>query len=723
MRTVPTAVRRLVAVVASLLTSTAAVTALQAPAAHAVTAPWQFTQVSGSLSIAASGIDAVEATCPAGFMAIGGGLSNFTGGVGTFEIVNEYPVGSQIWHVGVHNYDAVARTASINVVCALASQVGALTHVSTTLGRSSTTGVARGVVACGVNSVALFGAADWSGTGSTRRVDLFSPGTTGGGWFVSGWSPTAGDSLFIEAWCIGAGKLGVGVVQQFQTFQSAAAVQHQVTCSAGSRPTAGGVLVGATGGAPSPGFWGNDWYSAASATQPTWDTYTYVEAGSDVRWLVWCLPAGHPTIALTQTPPGLTNSASATFAYTLGDTAGEPASSVACTLDGNPVGCNASGAGLAGIGEGTHTFSVSVTNQSFQTTSQQYQWQVDQTPPQLVTPLASPSVNGPIVIGFTEGLAGLDGISVTQAGQATPLNGTLQYGASGAEFRPATPLLPGGMYDVHVTSAIHDAAGNSVTPAVVPVRADVVVDSASPLVKERWDRDTSASADGRGYLESNLAGATATWTVTTKADQVVSLRGVRRNTGGYGAVYLDGTKVKTASFYSSATKWQVAVYNSAPLAAGPHTVKLVVNGTKPTGSKGAWVLPDALVVGTSHAQETAALQQLRRVANASASGGSYDTTTFGTSGDTGDAPSYTLAFGGTGIRGYFTKAASAGSVVVYVDGLKKKTASLKSTAAAYNQLGFSVTGLAAGRHTLKLVPLGTTTGAGSTISLDRLTAL
>ena len=85
-----------------------------------------------------------------------------------------------------------------------------------------------------------------------------------------------------------------------------------------------------------------------------------------------------------------------------------------------------------------------------------------------------------------------------------------------------------------------------------------------------------------------------TYTFSGTAIDVVGYKGTA---GGYASVYLDGVlRTSSLSFYASSGHHKQTVWSASGLAAGPHTLQLVVKGTKPSASKGNWVYIDALKV-------------------------------------------------------------------------------------------------------------------------------
>ncbi|MFG2122827.1 beta-galactosidase [Streptomyces sp. NPDC048710] len=70
---------------------------------------------------------------------------------------------------------------------------------------------------------------------------------------------------------------------------------------------------------------------------------------------------------------------------------------------------------------------------------------------------------------------------------------------------------------------------------------------------------------------------------------------------GTADVYLDGTKVKTVDTYGASKQNQYAAYQVSNLTDGPHTLKLVVTGTKNAAASDTFVSVDAIDVATGAA--------------------------------------------------------------------------------------------------------------------------
>jgi hypothetical protein len=193
--------------------------------------------------------------------------------------------------------------------------------------------------------------------------------------------------------------------------------------------------------------------------------------------------------------------------------------------------------------------------------------------------------------------------------------------------------------------------------------------------------------------------------------------GIRLPDGGYADVYLDGVKKATPSFYA-ATAARVRVYLSPALQAGTHTISIRPLGTKPAASTNSWVSVDNVNIGATVKQESSLKQIFRRVTDASAYGGSYDTMSQATATDATPAR-FQLTLVGTGFKLYATKTSASGKARVYVDGVLKATIDLHSASTVHKALAYSTT-FAPGKHVIRIEAVGTSTGSTSSVSLDRI---
>jgi hypothetical protein len=131
---------------------------------------------------------------------------------------------------------------------------------------------------------------------------------------------------------------------------------------------------------------------------------------------------------------------------------------------------------------------------------------------------------------------------------------------------------------------------------------------------------------------------------------------------------------------------------------------------------------DAFIVGATVTEETSPLvtERFTPVAAAAASGGSYDVVEHTTAGENGTRPRYGLSFRGTGVQVYAVLSPTSGRAAVYIDNVLKKTITLTASTTQYQVLVYSSAVLPDRLHTLRIEPVGTSTGAVSAVGLDRI---
>jgi hypothetical protein len=340
-----------------------------------------------------------------------------------------------------------------------------------------------------------------------------------------------------------------------------------------------------------------------------------------------------------------------------------------------------------------------------------------------ITPTASPGVTDPITVTFSEPVRGVtpSSFQVTPAGSSNLAPGVVHASGTTATWTPTAALVPGQTYTVTVTDAITDQFGNALVPRSWTLRAATMVENTSRAFGEHWDRDTAGAASGGSYDASHTTGSTATFAFTGSS---VSLVGMVAGSGGNAAVSVDGaTRATTVSFYSGRTRYAHTVWTKSGLGNGPHTVTVRVLGTRPTGATDSWVYLDAFKVGSATTEQTSAavVETFARTRNPNASGGSYDTTTHVTRGDTSSVPSYTLTVRGTSVAIYGVRSKTSGTAVVYIDGKRRATVDLRATSTSYRSFVYSASGLPDRVHRIRIDVLGTATGAASSVGIDYVT--
>jgi hypothetical protein len=731
-------VRRLLASSAAIPLVAAALLTSAAPAAAASQLPWRFINVVDSRQAIVPGgtLDRVL-TCPEGYRPIGGGVAPTKDDPSIHHVKRylEYTdPPTRTYHIGLRNSAAPGgAVASIQVIayCVWADNLGTINYQFWEFARNTTTGRAGGIVSCPAGYRAITGGADWSGGGATRTIDYSTPyldfNNNATSWYAAGYSPTSGGTLFVEVYCIEASYLSGFGAQFVQTAQSGAAsfagqdFTLSATCPAGYRTlTAGSRPAGATYPTQDKG-----WAWASGPVSPRQWTSKATLAYLDSLLVVnVCVRASVPTVSISPAPPLVTNSTDAVVGPSGSDPAGENVTG-SCRLDtGGFFECNYnSGYVYSNLTDGTHTFYATITNQSGVSTAANYSWVVDTVKPTLSEVVAAPSASltSTFTVSFSENVHGVSETSILVHGKTTNVDVAGSVSMTDkhtAVWTPNKALVPGETYRVSLTSAIQDAASNALAATYADVRASTVVENTAVTLERRWDRDPSSKASGGSYIVDRLAGSRADLTFSATAGQTVSLYGIRMPDGGKAAIYLDGVKKATKSFYASSAGRFLA-YKSAGLSAGKHTISVRPTGTKQAASSNSWVRVDSTLVGATITQETAFRQAFRTVSSASAFDGSY-AQIVGKNGTDTTPAQFRLTGVGTGFKVYATKTTTSGKARIYVDGVLKTTINLRAASTKYKALVYSTT-FAAGVHSLRIEAVGTKSGGGSAVNVDRIT--
>jgi Bacterial Ig-like domain len=716
---------------AALAMSSLALVATAGPADAVVAPPWAFKTVTWSGTIAGFGTLGHVLDCGAGWLPVHGGITTSNSGVVRFL---EYADGvGGGYHIGLRNKTGSSYPVSLFAACATAPDIGNYFTDYVDFPRNNSTGRAGGEVLCPTGWRILTGNTDWTFTNS-RTIDYSSPSDDGRGWFASGSSTTTNDLFRVEIRCVpDAVMAGVEVLVNGSSPGPGAVNSATFNCMQGKRLLTGGAYGSGAPLDPTHDH-GYSYISGpdvgSALTTSRWWASGIILTGETLRTVAVCVPASHPTVTITQGPPSLTNSSQATVQFAGSDPTGETVQ-FTCTFDsGSATPCSP---GIdymyASLPDGVHTYSVTVKNLSGQQSTDSHSWQVDTTAPVVAahSPASAASITGPHTITFSEIVQGASASSIrarangatsdlagTVTSSLAPSNATVPVTHTVATWTPSAPLTPGQTYRFTVNGAIHDAATNALIPTFWDVRAATTVENTSVALREFWDRDNRTIANGGSYITSQSTGSTATATFTATTGQTASLYGIRLPSGGNADIYLDGVRKTTASFYA-ATAARARVYLSPALTAGKHTLQVKVLGTKPTASTNTWVSVDNMTLGSTTVQETSFKQAFRRVASASASGGSYDTVVYAT--DTDGKPAFQLTFVGTGVKLFAIKAADAGKAQVFVDNVLKTTVNLSAATTTYKVQIYS-SALSAGSHTVRLVPVGTATSTKSVVRLD-----
>ncbi|MFI6316356.1 family 16 glycosylhydrolase [Nonomuraea sp. NPDC050556] len=224
-----------------------------------------------------------------------------------------------------------------------------------------------------------------------------------------------------------------------------------------------------------------------------------------------------------------------------------------------------------------------------------------------------------------------------------------------------------------------------------------VNDSSSAITYSGTWRTSTA----RGYGDygddvhySSVNGDSASYTFTgTGIDYI----GEKNTDIGEADVYLDGVFKQTVNGSAASRQVQQALYSVTGLPAGSHTIKVVKKS-------GTYLVIDAFRPTTTAvtANDTSA---------AITYAGTWRTSTARGYGDYGDDVHYSsvngdsasFTFTGTGVDYIGEKYTDIGEADVYLDGVFKQTVNGSAASRQVQQALYSVTGLPAGSHTIKVV--------------------
>ncbi|WP_157560940.1 beta-galactosidase [Humibacter albus] len=259
----------------------------------------------------------------------------------------------------------------------------------------------------------------------------------------------------------------------------------------------------------------------------------------------------------------------------------------------------------------------------------------------------------------------------------------------------------------------------------------LTLDAASAPVTTSYttdDADTSAISYTGGWTHhsgtagdyktteswSNGVGDSLSYTFTGTGIQIIA---PQADNHGYADVYIDGEKQDTNldTYKGQNAAYQVIAFQKDGLSDGQHTLKIVVNGQKTSGSAGSFVSIDAVNVlnantYTTNDTDTAAITYAgashdgkgdwEQASGKNWTAGDYhgDETFSSTPGD-----SVTYSFTGTGIQVISPDSVNHGKADVYIDGDKVSTIDTYASVATPQQLVFEKKGLSNGEHTIKIV--------------------
>ena len=554
--------------------------------AGAAPTPWRFTTISVTENVAAGADADLWGQCPAGYFPVTGGIESEGR---NFQLYYEQTDPQNDWFTtSIHAFDGGAYT--MHADCLDDDAVGFVYQPSHTF-KVDSYGVAGGVVQCPDDQQVVGGSAYWTKAGD-REVDYFSPyGNTSGGnwWFAKGRSSVPGNALVVTADCLSkADMASATLVVHAAAVDAQGRVDSLTGCPSDMRILTGGnYTLTAVGPYPL----GGRVLDSYPENPRLWETSAIGLAAifDDVYTNLWCVPASVPTVQITSAPPALSNQATARFTYAASDPAGYTLTAL-CELDGGPAQtCNNPGPGLpvtyTGLSNGTHTFTVIVSNPDGQAALASDTWRVDTGAPvvALTQPFAPVTINGTTTVAWTgsdnPGGSGIVHYQVRE--QSAGLTGAFSAWTVPAAWSALSPST------THLTAAIPigrtvcfsaraiDNAGLASAWTAARCAASPLDDRSLTPMNPGWTRHTAAGYYQNSYTSSTTSGATL-----GRSGAIfdrVALVATHCPTCGSVAVYDGSTLLGVVNLHAmTRTLHVLTLLPVRPLHTG--TVKIVVHG-------------------------------------------------------------------------------------------------------------------------------------------------
>jgi GH25 family lysozyme M1 (1,4-beta-N-acetylmuramidase) len=280
--------------------------------------------------------------------------------------------------------------------------------------------------------------------------------------------------------------------------------------------------------------------------------------------------------------------------------------------------------------------------------------------------------------------------------------------------RPLDPLVLGETYEVVVNPAIApvlvvDRSANPVPITLQGFAMPTEVEEDSPAISYAWRTASKARAKGGRYAVEHRAGATASFAFAGGSVTWYTAVGPDR---GKAAVSIDGVRRGTFDAYAARADFGVQRAFDG-LGPGSHTITIRVLGRARASATDTQVVVDAFRAGGKLVSNPDLRATWGTVGRSGASGGSLGSSDLARS-------SAEVRFRGSGIEWFTYRGADQGRAAVYVDGLRVRTVDNFAPSPTFD-VARSVTGLAEGVHTLRIVVLGTAPPAatGELVSIDR----
>lgn len=308
-------------------------------------------------------------------------------------------------------------------------------------------------------------------------------------------------------------------------------------------------------------------------------------------------PPPPPETNITSGPEGLTNSDTASFAFT----SDRQEVTYECKLDGAAFEKCSSPNEYTSLSQGSHTFEVRAVDSLNQT-------DVSPAKRTFTVDTNAPTVNAPDEQFLVPSQLGTPDIPVriTWSGsddRSGIVRYELQHSVDGGPFatldlpeplaRALTPDLKQGTHRFRIRA--QDEAGNwsayKTGPSFV-LSAYQETSSAVSYPSGSWVRQALSTAYGGYVRHETSSGARAKFDFTGREAAWVTYKGPNR---GKAEIYVDGTRVKVVDLYSAKTRARQVVFKRSWASSGSHEIVVKVLGKKNSSSKNTRVGVDAFV--------------------------------------------------------------------------------------------------------------------------------
>jgi GH25 family lysozyme M1 (1,4-beta-N-acetylmuramidase) len=283
-----------------------------------------------------------------------------------------------------------------------------------------------------------------------------------------------------------------------------------------------------------------------------------------------------------------------------------------------------------------------------------------------------------------------------------------------ALVQPLESLVLGETYEAVLNPAVApvlvvDRSGNPAPTSTQGFATPTEVEQDSSAISYAWRTVSKTSAYGGSYTVEHRAGATASFGFSGTSITWYTATGPAQ---GKAAVRIDGSSRGTFDQYASHAGFRVARTFDG-LDPGAHTITVRVLGRGRASATDTQVVVDAFRAGGELVANPQLLASWGSVDSAQASGGSISSSDLARS-------SAELTFRGTAVDWYTYRGPDQGRAVVYLDGLLVRTVDNYAPGPTFDVVR-SITGLADGVHTLRIVVLGQARPAatGTLVSVDR----